>query len=159
MTSEAETLWSLFKRDNPSVSDDRLYEVFCFGDSEALANELGALVVAGVKRATTGSVWTLEAEGRSPPRPGDFSIVTTWAGHPLCVIETISTEVLPFRDVSAEFAATEGEGDGSLEYWRSGHEAYFSRECSRADRTFSEEMLVVCERFKVVRKVHASRPA
>ena len=114
MTPEAEALWLQFKSDHPSVSDDRLYEVFCFGDSEALANELGALVVAGVKRATAGSVWSLEAEGRSPPRAGDFSIVTTWAGDPLCVIETISTEVLPFREVSAEFAATEGEGDGEV---------------------------------------------
>jgi uncharacterized protein YhfF len=159
MTSEAEALWTQFKNDHPSVSDDRLYEVFCFGDSEALANELGGLVVSGVKRATAGSVWTLEAEGRSPPRPGDFSIVTTWAGHPLCVIETLSTEVLPFREVTAEFAATEGEGDGSLEHWRAGHEAYFTRECHRAGRTFSEEMLVVCERFKVVGHWHANNPA
>lgn len=159
MTPEAEALWSKFKSDHPSVSDDRLYEAFCFGDSEAMADELGALVVAGVKRATAGSVWSLEAEGRSPPRAGDFSIVTTWAGHPLCIIETLSTEVIPFREVSAEFAATEGEGDGSLEYWRSGHAAYFSRECNRAGRAFSEDMLVVCERFRVVGHWHANSTA
>lgn len=159
MTSKAEALWAQFRNDHPSVSDDRLYEVFCFGDSEALADELGALVVAGVKRATAGSVWTLEAEGKSPPKPGDFSIVTNWAGHPLCVIVTISIEIVPFKEVTAEFAAIEGEGDGSLEYWRSAHAAYFSRECSSAGRTFSEEMLVVCERFKVVGHWHANSPA
>jgi uncharacterized protein YhfF len=52
--------------------------------------------------------------------------------------------------VTAEFAATEGEGDGSLEYWRKGHTSYFLRECESIGRSFSENMLIACERFKVV---------
>lgn len=151
MNLEARALWSQFRRDHPSIGDDRLYEVFCFGDSEALADDLGALVVAGSKRATAGSLWSLEAEGKAPPRPGDYSLVTTWGGRPLCLIETLSIEIVRFSDVTAEFAATEGEGDGSLAFWRAGHAAYFTRECQRAGRVFSEDMLVVCERFRVAR--------
>ena len=56
--------------------------------------------------------------------PGDLSIVTDWAGQALCVIETESVVLVPFNEVSAEFAATEGEGDGSLEFWTEGHRAY-----------------------------------
>jgi len=84
------------------------------------------------------------------PKSGDLSIVTNWSGEPLCIIETESVEVLPFSEVSSEFAATEGEGDGSLSFWREAHRQYFTRECARAGREFAESMLVACERFKVV---------
>jgi uncharacterized protein YhfF len=159
MTPEAEMYWAHFKATNPSIDDSRLYEAFCFGDSEALAEELGALVVAGSKRATAGSAWSLEAEGKSPPKPGDYSIVTTWAGQPLCIVQTISIEIIPFISVSADFAATEGEGDGSLEFWRSAHTAYFERECIRLGRTFTDDMPVVCERFQIAFPLHATSAA
>jgi uncharacterized protein YhfF len=149
MTPEAAACWARFKQAHPSLDDARLYEVFCFGDSQALADELGALVVAGTKRATASSLWALQAQGRPPPQPGDYSIVTTWAGQPLCVIETQAIEIVAFRDVGAEFAAAEGEGDGSLDFWRSAHAAYFTRECLRLQRCFDEGMPVVCERFEV----------
>ncbi|MCB1046686.1 MAG: ASCH domain-containing protein [Calditrichaeota bacterium] len=142
--------WEAFLATRPDAEEARFYESFAFGDSERMAEELAQLVLAGIKRATAGAVWACEANGQRPPAPGDLSIVTDWAGHPLCVIETLHTETVPFREVSAEFAAVEGEGDGSLEYWREGHRAFFSWECARAGRTFSEEMLVVCERFRVV---------
>lgn len=78
-----------------------------------------------------------------------MSIVTNWAGQPLCVIETDLVEVMPFCEVTAEFAAIEGEGDGSLVFWQRAHRAFFSRECAAAGRKFNESMHVVCERFHV----------
>ena len=57
--------------------------------------------------AVAGAVWACEANGQRPPAPGDLSIVTDWAGHPLCVIETLHTETVPFHSVSAEFAAVD----------------------------------------------------
>jgi len=159
MKPQAVICWAHFKSRNPSVDDSRLYDVFCFGDSEALADELGSLVVAGTKRATAGSIWSLEAEGKSPPRPGDYSIVTTWSGRPLCIIETLSIEIIPFKSVGADFASTEGEGDGSLQFWRNAHKAYFSRECGRLGRAFSEDMPVVCERFQIALPWHANSAA
>ena len=132
------------------ADEQRFYESFAFGDSEALASELAALVLSGVKCATTGAVWSYEAEGKRLPVPGDQSIVTNWAGEPLCVIETTRVDLVPFNEVSAEFAAVEGEGDGSLSYWMEGHRRDIIRECSRAGRDFDESMLVACARFKVV---------
>ena len=130
--------------------DERFYEAFFFGDSQALADELAALVLQGTKRATAGSVWSFEAEGKRLPRPGDLSIVTNWAGQALCVIETLSVDVRPFCEVDAEFAGIEGEGDGSLAYWQQAHRAYYGRECERAGRPFDERMPVACECFRVV---------
>lgn len=56
---------------------------------------------------------------------------------------------MPFSAVGPEFAALEGEGDGSLTYWRQAHSRYFTRESIRAGREFNENMLVTCERFRV----------
>lgn len=142
--------WNHFAQSNGGVDAARFYEACVFGDSEDLVDELAELVLRGIKRATAGSVWSSEAEGKRLPMQGDLSIVTTWSGEPLCIIETEAVEVVPFSEVGAEFAATEGEGDGSLSFWRSAHREYFTRECARAGRQFDESMLVACERFKVI---------
>ena len=143
-------LWNAFAASGGGVDERRFYESFCFGDREDLANSLAELVLRGAKRATAGSVWSFEAEGKRLPEPGDVSIITNWSGGALCVIETETVDIVPFRDVSAEFAAAEGEGDGSLSFWQAAHREYFTRECARAGREFSEDMLVACERFKGV---------
>jgi uncharacterized protein YhfF len=142
--------WSAYAGSAAGVTEDRFYEAFHFCDTEELANELAALVLQGTKRATAGAVWTFEAEGKRLPQPGDLSIVTNWSGSPVCIIETQSVEVVPFRGVTAEFAATEGEGDGSLSFWREAHREFFSRDCASAGREFNEPMLLACECFQVV---------
>jgi uncharacterized protein YhfF len=151
--------WQAFVADSGSVDEERFYEAFAFGDSKDLADSLADLVMRGAKRATAGSVWSFEAESKALPKPGDLSIVMDWEGTPLCVIETTSVEVVPFNEVTAEFAATEGEGDGSIEYWQKGHTSYFTRECTRKGRAFSDTMPVACEKFKVVFKRHTPSAA
>jgi uncharacterized protein YhfF len=107
-------------------------------------------VLSGRKRATAGLVWTDQASNTPLPTIGALNVVTDWQGTPLCVIETTHVEVVPFDRVSSAFAAIEGEGDGSLSYWRDAHWRYFSRECERIGKEPSLEMLVVCEQFRVV---------
>jgi len=142
--------WEQFAVATGSADESRFYEAFAFGDSEILANELAQLVLQGTKRATAGSNWVFEHQGKPIPKPGDLSIVTNWAGEALCVIETLAVEVVPFNSVGADFAAAEGEGDKSLAFWREAHSQYFTRECSGIGRAFHEGMPVVCEHFKVV---------
>jgi uncharacterized protein YhfF len=148
--------WSAYASLVGPIPAERFYEAFYFADSEAVANELGQLVLAGTKRATAALVWDLEAEAKRPPVPGDLSIVTNWKGEPLCIIETRSVQVLAFDEVDAAFAAAEGEGDGSLRYWRDEHWAYFSRECARIGREPTPTMTVLCERFAVVYPLHCA---
>lgn len=142
--------WKRFDADAGGVDPARFYEAFHFGDNEELANSLADLVFEGTKHATAGSLWSFEHEGKPLPQPGDLSVVTNWAGSPLCVIETVRVDVVPFNEVTAEFAAVEGEGDRSLEFWRQEHASSFSRECARIGLVFDESMLVACERFRVV---------
>ena len=147
---EFESFWAAAKAAGANLEDARFLEAFAFGDSVGLAEELGQLVVYGVKKATASLVWTYEAENRSIPKRGDLSIVTSWDKRPLCIIETTNVDVVPFEEVSAEFAQVEGEGDATLSSWRRNHEAFFARECVRVGHTPSSRMLVVCERFRVV---------
>lgn len=142
--------WNEFLLATGTADHGRYYDVCIFGDSEKLADELADLVLCGVKRATAGSLWSYEDQGVRPPRPGDLSIVTAWSGQPLCIIETQSVDVVPYNEVTAEFAAVEGEGDGSLAYWLEVHQRYFERESASAGRQFDERMLIACEEFKVV---------
>jgi len=144
--------WEAFAQSRAVDPTPRFLEAVYFDDNEPSANELAALVVSGRKRATAGLLWAHESEGKRVPAPGDLSIVTDFHGSQVCIIETRRVDILPFSEVSAEFAATEGEGDGSLEYWRRAHEAFFGRECKRIGRTPEPGMPVVCERFQVVFK-------
>lgn len=126
------------------------YTAWAFGDSPALADELGALVYAGTKTATCGSLWEYEADGEPVPAPGDLSVILTGEGVPLCIIETTEVTVQPFNTVDARFAYDEGEDDRSYEYWHDVHLRFFTRSCARIRRELDESMPVVAERFRVV---------
>lgn len=140
--------WDDFVARSGRGDDTPIYDVFHFDDNETDADQLAALVLSGTKRATASLMW--EYDDEPPPATGDLSVVTDWSGRPMCVIETTSVEVVPFEEVDADFAAAEGEGDGSLRHWRAAHEAYFGRVCERIGRQPSPRMEVVCERFRVV---------
>lgn len=121
-----------------------------YGDSPALSEALLALIRLGRKRAGTGLLWAYEAEGEAIPLTGDIEIVVDHHNEPAIVTRITTVEVIPYGEVTAEYVAIEGEGDGSLEYWREAHWAFFSRECRRLGRTPDESMLVVCSVFEVL---------
>ena len=121
-----------------------------YGDSEALSEELLALIRSGRKRAGTGLLWAYAAEGEALPKAGDVEIVVNHANEPALVTRITSVEVLPYREVGAEYAAIEGEGDGSLAYWREAHWAFFARECKRLGRPPDDTMPVVCSVFELL---------
>ncbi len=142
--------WQRFEKLRGVDLADRFYGACYFDDNQPSADALAALVLAGKKRATAGLMWEYDSGGPGLPQPGDLSIVTNWAGEPQCVIETQSVVITPFSEVDADFAATEGEGDGSLAYWRDVHWAYFTRACARIGHTPRHDMPVACERFEVI---------
>lgn len=125
-------------------------DVWYFCDSQPCADELGQLALQGVKTATASLLWTYEKTGEPLPAAGQLSLITTWSGQPLCILETTRVYILPFNQVDAEQAYQEGEGDRSLAYWREAHWRFFGRECAALGREPAEEMPVVCERFRLV---------
>jgi uncharacterized protein YhfF len=147
----AKSMWAEFIAARPDiVRPDDTYSAWHFCDNEADANELALLTRSRQKRATAGDLWSYEVEHEPLPRVGDFSVITDWNDTAVCVIRTTSVEVVPFDEVTEEFAATEGEGDGSLRYWREAHQAAFTRGLSPIGKEFAPDMPVVCECFEVV---------
>jgi uncharacterized protein YhfF len=130
----------------------RSYVAEGWGDSPALADELGALIVQGTKTATGSALWEWEAEGNPIPEVGLITIALDGRGEPLCIVETVEVTVRKYNEVDADFARQEGEGDLSLKYWREAHRNYFSRVLKKIGKDFSEEMPLVCERFRVIYK-------
>ncbi len=131
---------------NDSPVRDESYEAWSFGDGPAMADKLGALVLAGQKTATCSAHWELEAVARS----GEKSIVLGGSGEPLCIVETTEVTVRRFDEVDEAFARDEGESDRSLEYLRGAHRNFFARTLPEIGRRFTEDMPLVCERFRVV---------
>jgi len=113
---------------------------FAFGDNPALADELLELVMKGIKTATCST----EDEPNTSSL-GEQWVVLDSRGEPRCVIETTEVTYRKFGEVDAAFAHDEGEGDRSLSYWRNAHRRYFGR-LGR----FSEDMMLMCERFRLV---------
>ncbi len=122
----------------------RNLECYSFGDSPALADELAALVLAGVKTATC---WAA-SDGMTTDEVGKRVVVLNGSGTPVAVVETVELFQCSFNEVDAAFAYDEGEGDRSLAYWRQEHRRYF-----RGQGQFAEDMMLCCERFRLVERV------
>jgi len=92
-----------------------LKDIFSFGDDNArVTKELTELALAGRKTATTSF---------PVPQPqhwdvGDLSVGLDENKKPCFVMRTTELRVVNFEDVDASFAADEGEGDLSLEYYK-----------------------------------------
>jgi uncharacterized protein YhfF len=122
------------------AEDWRSLEQFSFGDCSELAEELAQLVLAGRKTATC---WAA-SEG-AHTEVGKRMVMLDGAGRPRAVIETVELTQRRYDQVDAVFAFDEGEDDRTLASWRRAHRNYFTRLGQ-----FAPEMLLYCERFRVV---------
>ena len=147
-----EAYWQSFLATLPADSPlhGRDYVAEQFGDSAAMADELGALIAAGTKTATCSALWSWQAEGEALPRVGALSIILDGRDQPLCVIETTEVTQRRYDEVDAQFAADEGEGDRSLAYWRDAHWQFFIRDLASIGKAPTLDMPLVCERFRVI---------
>jgi uncharacterized protein YhfF len=153
MDRVVEMYWRAYCDTLPNDHEEpRLFEVFGFGDTPEMADDLGGLVVASIKTATCSLLWEYETTGESMPSVGDFSVVLSGEGKPLCIIETTEVQIRPYDEVDEQFAFDEGEGDRSLAYWRSAHWGFFAPYCEEMGKSLDEKMPLVCERFRVVKR-------
>ena len=120
---------------------------FAFGDTAALADELLELVIQGVKTATCST-----EDEPNTSAAGERWIVLDGRGTPRCVIESTEVSYRRYNEVDAAFAHDEGEGDRSLDHWREAHRRYFGRM-----GRFSEDMMLMCERFRLIEVFADSR--
>ena len=142
--------WQGFLDTNPEVPADTPYQVWHFGNTKEMALDLAGLVFAGKKIGTASLAAVNKIKPDEAPIPAGYSVVTDLDDMPLCIIQTTEIRHIPFDEVDAQFAADEGEGDQSLEYWRDIHHRYFTREAAELGLDFNERSIICCERFRLV---------
>lgn len=142
--------WEAFLAGNPEVARNTTYQVWHFGNTKEMAKDLTELVIAGKKSATASLAKMNELEPAKAPVDRGFSVVTDFEGNPMCIIQTTEIRHLPFNEVDTNFAFDEGEGDQSLDYWRSVHWDYFAREAAESGFEFDEHSIICCERFQLL---------
>lgn len=128
------------------------YGAFAFGDTEAMADELAQLVLDGKKTGTSSGyqLYFLPGETEALPQAGQIDIILDGREQPIAVIQNITVDVLPFKDISNEQAHKEGEGDLSLDYWRRVHTKFWAPYYQENSLTFNDETPVVYEEFKLI---------
>lgn len=149
MNKSVVRLWERYcaiNRNAPAAVPDSFH--FCANREDA--NICAALVVMGQKRATAPSLAELELTGEPVPQVGDYAIVTDWAGNAVAVIRTASVEIRRLGDVDEDFARAEGEGDLTLDWWRTAHQAYYESVLAGSGYIVDANLEIVCERFERV---------
>ncbi|MCA0207846.1 MAG: ASCH domain-containing protein [Proteobacteria bacterium] len=145
-------IWNVYRAANPAAPVDVPIS-FHFCDNRSDADLCAELVATERKRATATSIAELRLAGDPIPRPGDYAIVTNWAGEAKAVIRTASVEIRRLCEVDAAFARDEGEGDLTLEWWRTAHEAYYRRVLAGSSYIVNDDLEIACERFELVMAV------
>ena len=69
---------------------------------------------------------------------------------PVAIIHVTNVSLIPMNEVPEDFVLAEGEGD--FDYWWNAHKQFFSRGLEVHGLSYTENLLLVCERFKVVYK-------
>jgi uncharacterized protein YhfF len=128
---------------NDAPEDWRSLDSFSFGDGPGLAEELARLVLSGKKTATC---WAA-VEGPLS-HVGERMAMLDGGGRPRAVIETVELTRRRYDEVDAAFAYDEGQDDRTLESWRRAHRNYFT-----CKGQFAPDMMLYCERFRVVAMV------
>lgn len=118
--------------------------------TESTGNELGKLVVDGIKTATCSAHLLYELENEPLPKVGQYDILLNGKNEPLAIIRNVSVEVKKMSEVTHDFSRLEGEGDLSHEYWYDVHQLFFTELLAEFGKEFSSDMLLVCEIFEVL---------
>src|SRR5699024_1693798 len=116
----------------------------------ATPDYLAQLVVDGIKTATCSGHIFYELEKEPLPTTKDYNIILNSDDNPVAITKTVEVTITPMNKVSEAFAIEEGEGDRTYRYWWEAHEDFFRKELNAIGREFTEDMLLVCERFKVI---------
>ena len=149
MSPSSQALWTRYRSAHPEAPPSPV-GVFHFCDNRNDADLCADLVLRGVKRATATSLAELELAGSPLPQVGDLSIVTRWNGEAVAVILTTRVEIRRFDDIDEDFARLEGEGDGTLTWWRDAHEAYYRRVLQGHGIAVDGRLEIACETFERV---------
>jgi uncharacterized protein YhfF len=112
----------------------------------ALRRRLVAAVLSGDKTATASLVTDYVPYTSEPlPVVGGRGLLVGYNDEPEGIVETTELQIVPAGDVDLQFAHDEAEGFETVADWRAAHERFWK------GQPVTDETLVVCERFRLVR--------
>lgn len=140
-------LWKEFS-DKENIKDLD-YEAWSFGGDP---DRLARLVADGIKTATCSLKLLYDRKEEPLPQEKQYSVILDKRGDAVCIIQTTRVTLCPYCKVTEKHAYLEGEEDRTLESWRKIHYEFFTQELAAFGIKFQEDMVLVCEEFRVVYK-------
>ena len=93
-----------------------------------------------------------EISGDALPAAGDYWIILDSKDTPSCIARTVSTSLHQFKDITAEIALAEGEGDCTVGYWKRVHEEIYAPYLEKLGIADLQSAMVITEHFELVYK-------
>ncbi|MEB2846508.1 ASCH domain-containing protein [Endobacterium cereale] len=128
--------------------EDQCFGPISIGSSPVSADEGARLILDGIKTATSSPFWEFP-DGKIPYK-GALSVLLDGRGEARAIVETSSVDIVPFNQVSEEFAFAYGEGDRSMTWFRSKIGDWYRSYAASSGNPFTEDTPVICERITVV---------
>ncbi|PFM66872.1 ASCH domain-containing protein [Bacillus cereus] len=142
MNAAAQRYWEEFWKNEEAPQNVSAWR---FGDTP---NRLAQQVVERTKTATCSAYLFYQLENIPIPTTEDYGVILDHDENPVAIVKTIEVTIVPMNEITEEFAIA--EGDGSYTNWKEIHERYFRSKLDEVDHEFSEDMLLVCERFRII---------
>ena len=93
-----------------------------------------------------------EAQGTPCPQPGDYAVITDFAGNGICIIQILWVEELTLPQAYPVYQRMD-RMEESPQQWLAQKQAQQQQVCRELDLPWQEDMPVLLESFRVVFKV------
>jgi uncharacterized protein YhfF len=117
--------------------DARYFSSMTIGSTPASADAGAQALLDGIKTTTSSPFWDWP-DGRIP-FVGALSVLIDGQRRMRAIIETERVEIISFGSVDESLAWSYGEGDRTLNWWRSMERAYYRESAARHGTSFSDE--------------------
>lgn len=144
-------IWNKYVESNPEFKHQKIPESEFFHNNKEDANRLAELTQNGKKKASSGLLSLYKQYNIELPKVGTKQIITDFDGKAKAIIENVSVDTIPFNQISKEYAELDMATDvAPLEKWKKAHWDFFESFLKERGEKPTEEMLIVCVRFKTI---------
>lgn len=131
--------------------DARYFSPMAIGNDPATADEGAVAILDGIKTTTSSGFWDWP-DGRIP-FVGALCVLLDGQGRMRAIIETERVEIISFGSVDENLARSYGEGDRTLNWWRSTMGDYYRRDAARHGIAFSDDTPLIFEWIAVAKRL------
>ncbi|APY09543.1 RNA-binding protein [Winogradskyella sp. J14-2] len=144
-------MWNNYIEANPEFKNEVMPESEFFHNNREDANRLAELTANGKKKASSGLYSLYKQYNVEIPKVGKKQIITDFDGKAKVIIENTSVDTIPFNKISKEYAELDmGTDIEPLEKWKKAHWDFFESFLEESGEKPTDEMLIVCVRFKPI---------